>query len=74
MLNEEEILLTVSVKNEILTVNGCTVNEHCTSYLFYHEFFIFTSSSTGMYDKMFVFNLFLDKWIYDEDARGFETI
>ena len=74
MINEEEIKLTASVKNQILTINGCQINEHCTSFLFYHEFLIFTSSSTGMYDKMFIFNLYLDKWIYDEESRGIDTV
>lgn len=33
------------------------VSEECTSYCLYDRFILFTCNSTGMYQKLFVFNL-----------------
>ena len=71
---EEEITLKIKYNNDVLTINDSTITEHCSSYLLYHEFLIFTCSSSGMYDKMFIFSLLLDKWLFDDERRGIESI
>jgi hypothetical protein len=37
--------------------------------VFYHEFLLFTVSTSSMYDKLFVINLLLDQWIQEENVR-----
>jgi len=36
--------------------------------MFYHEFLIFTVATNDMYDRMFAFNINLDRWIWSEDS------
>lgn len=52
--------MTAELKEGSLFINDEIYVEHCTSFTFYHEFLIFTVSTSGMYDKMFVFDLVLD--------------
>jgi hypothetical protein len=45
------------------------LSDECTSFVFYHEFLLFTVSTSSMYDKLFVINLLLDNWIQNQDAK-----
>jgi hypothetical protein len=38
--------------------------------MLYHEFLLYTVSTNDMYDRLFVFNLKLDRWLWDESNNG----
>lgn len=57
----------ICVKSDsTLQINTLTLTEDCLSFMLYHEFLLYTVSTNGMYDKLYVFNLKLDRWIWDD--------
>ncbi len=36
--------------------------------MLYHQFLLYTVSTNGMFDKLIVFNLKLDRWVWDDVA------
>ncbi len=38
--------------------------------MLYHEFLLFTVSTNDMYDKLFVFNLKLNRWLWDNSLNS----
>jgi hypothetical protein len=64
---KNECIKVISEKiDSHLTINSQTLTEDCLSFLLYHEFLLYTVSTNDMYDKLYVFNLKLDRWIWED--------
>ena len=63
------IQLKIAYNNQELTINSNTISDECSSFIIYHEFLLFTVSTSHMYDKLYVINFALEDWLQKADCN-----